>query len=72
VTGEALGETGRKPLQRIGLADMGVVGTGRRAHLEPVKTAARTVAAYVTGAGKYSIDARLGLPGAPPRRTQAP
>jgi putative oxidoreductase len=27
---------------------------------------------YVTGAGKYSIDARLGLPGAPPRRTQAP
>jgi putative oxidoreductase len=26
---------------------------------------------YVTGAGKYSIDARLGLPGAPPRRTQA-
>jgi hypothetical protein len=25
VTGEALGETGRKPLQRIGLADMGVV-----------------------------------------------
>jgi putative oxidoreductase len=27
---------------------------------------------YVTGAGKYSIDARLGLSGAPPRRTQAP
>jgi putative oxidoreductase len=27
---------------------------------------------YVTGAGKYSIDARLGLPGAAPRRTQAP
>ena len=27
---------------------------------------------YVTGAGKYSIDAGLGLPGAPPRRTQAP
>lgn len=27
---------------------------------------------YVTGAGKYSIDARLGLPGALPRRTQAP
>jgi putative oxidoreductase len=27
---------------------------------------------YVTGAGKFSIDARLGLPGAPPRRTQAP
>jgi putative oxidoreductase len=27
---------------------------------------------YVTGAGKYSIDARSGLPGAPPRRTQAP
>ena len=26
----------------------------------------------VTGAGKYSIDARLGLPGASPRRTQAP
>lgn len=40
VTGEALGETGRKPPQRIGLVDMGVVGTGRRAHLEPVKTAA--------------------------------
>jgi putative oxidoreductase len=27
---------------------------------------------YVTGAGKYSIDARLGLAGAPPRRIQAP
>ncbi|NLS06960.1 DoxX family protein [Rhizobium sp. P32RR-XVIII] len=27
---------------------------------------------YVTGAGKYSIDAMLGLAGAPPRRTQAP
>ena len=38
--GEALGEPGRKPLQRIGLADMGVVGNGRRAHPEPVKTAA--------------------------------
>jgi putative oxidoreductase len=25
---------------------------------------------YVTGAGKYSIDARLGLLGAPPRRTE--
>jgi hypothetical protein len=25
-----------------------------------------------TGAGNFSIDARLGLPGAPPRRTQAP
>ena len=45
VTGEALGKTGRKPLQRIGLADMGVVGTGRRANLELVKTAAPTVAA---------------------------
>jgi len=30
VTGEALGETGRKTLQRIGLTDMGVVGTGAR------------------------------------------
>jgi hypothetical protein len=28
VTGEALGETGREPLQRIGLADMGVVAAG--------------------------------------------
>ena len=27
---------------------------------------------YVTGAGKFSIDARLGLPGAPPRRRPAP
>ena len=27
MTGGALGETGRKPLQRIGIADMGVVGT---------------------------------------------
>jgi putative oxidoreductase len=27
---------------------------------------------YVTGSGKYSIDVRLGLPGALPRRTQAP
>ncbi len=27
---------------------------------------------YVTGAGKYSIDAILRLPGAPRRRTQAP
>ena len=27
---------------------------------------------YVTGAGKYSINARWGLPGALPRRTQAP
>lgn len=45
MTGEALGETGRNPLQRIGLADMRVVGTGRRAHLEPVKTVAPTVAA---------------------------
>jgi putative oxidoreductase len=27
---------------------------------------------YVTGAGKYAIDARLALPGALPRRTQAP
>jgi putative oxidoreductase len=27
---------------------------------------------YVTRAGKYSIDARLGLPGAARRRTQAP
>jgi hypothetical protein len=44
VTGEAHGETGRKLLQRIGVADMGVVGTGRRAHLELVKTAP-TVAA---------------------------
>jgi putative oxidoreductase len=27
---------------------------------------------YVTGPGKYSVDARLGLPSALPRRTQAP
>ena len=27
---------------------------------------------YVTGAGKYSIDAKLGLTGAPPLRTQLP
>jgi putative oxidoreductase len=27
---------------------------------------------YVTGAAKYSIDTRLVLPGARPRRTQAP
>ena len=45
MTSEALGETGRKPLQRIVFVDMGVVGTERRAHPEPVKTAAPTVAA---------------------------